>query len=205
MALKEQDVVLTTKDESGNTVIQMPITRKENVEGLSEELEKHPLFDGNEAIPTGFVLPFAANSSPDGFLLCNGAEVSRATYANLFAEIGTLYGDGDGASTFNLPDLNTRFIQGSGTAGTSKSAGLPNITGNSTRFDANTGWDDNMLVEGAFYLETNTNKGKLTSDGSSSSETWATFAFDASRSNPIYGASTTVQPPALTMRYYIKY
>lgn len=62
--------------------------------------------------PAGAVVHFAMVSAPVGWLVCNGAAVSRATYALLFGAIGTIYGDGDGAATFNLPDLRGEFIRG---------------------------------------------------------------------------------------------
>ena len=79
----------------------------------------------SKAVPAGTVIAFAANKAPDGYLLCNGAAVSRTTYATLFSAISTTYGAGNGSSTFALPNLTDKFIQGSGTAGTSKAAGLP--------------------------------------------------------------------------------
>lgn len=60
----------------------------------------------------GVVLPFAGSAAPSGFLLCAGQAVSRATYAGLFAIIGTTYGAGDGSTTFNLPDLRGRAVAG---------------------------------------------------------------------------------------------
>lgn len=63
-------------------------------------------------MPTGAVLWFARSTPPIGFLECNGAAVSRTTYAALFAVIGTTFGAGDGSTTFNLPDLRAEFIRG---------------------------------------------------------------------------------------------
>ena len=63
-------------------------------------------------VPTGAVLPFAQESAPDGWLKCNGAAVSRTTYATLFAAIGETYGAGDGSTTFLLPDLRGEFVRG---------------------------------------------------------------------------------------------
>ncbi len=60
----------------------------------------------------GMVAPFAMNATPPGWLKCNGTQVSRTKFAKLFAAIGTAYGAGDGASTFNLPDLRGRFVRG---------------------------------------------------------------------------------------------
>lgn len=54
----------------------------------------------------------AANAIPPGWLKANGAAVSRTAYAALFAAIGTTYGAGDGAATFNLPDLRGEFLRG---------------------------------------------------------------------------------------------
>lgn len=68
-------------------------------------------------VPSGSIFDFAGSAAPGGFLLCDGAAVSRATYAALFAAIGTGYGIGDGSSTFNLPDLRGRVAVGKGSHG----------------------------------------------------------------------------------------
>ena len=60
----------------------------------------------------GQVCMFAMATAPSGFVKCNGALVSRATYAALFAAIGTVYGVGDGSTTFALPDLRGEFLRG---------------------------------------------------------------------------------------------
>ena len=62
--------------------------------------------------PVGAVLAFAGATAPAGYLLCNGAEISRTTYANLFAVIGTTYGSGNGSTTFTLPDFRGYFLRG---------------------------------------------------------------------------------------------
>ena len=67
---------------------------------------------GVVSIPTGMIAPFAMSTPPTGWLECNGATISRSTYATLFAAIGTTYGAGDGSSTFVLPDLRATFIRG---------------------------------------------------------------------------------------------
>lgn len=64
------------------------------------------------AAPTGSVIAYAASTAPLGFLKCNGAAVSRTTYATLFARIGTTFGSGDGSTTFNVPELRGEFIRG---------------------------------------------------------------------------------------------
>lgn len=75
------------------------------------------VYDGSAfvpIVPTGAVLPYGGTTAPGGWLLCNGQAVSRTTQATLFAVIGTTYGDGDGTTTFNLPDLSGRFPLGAG-------------------------------------------------------------------------------------------
>ena len=62
--------------------------------------------------PTGAVFAVAHSTVPSGYLECNGAAVSRSTYANLFSVLSTTYGSGNGSSTFNLPDLRGEFIRG---------------------------------------------------------------------------------------------
>lgn len=64
------------------------------------------------ALPAGAVMFFAMSTAPAAWLVCNGSAVSRTTYAALFAAIGTLYGPGDGSTTFNLPNLNGQFVRG---------------------------------------------------------------------------------------------
>ena len=65
-----------------------------------------------QAVPTGSVHVMATTTAPSGYLKCNGAAVSRTTYADLFAIIGTTWGEGDGSSTFNVPDLRGEFVRG---------------------------------------------------------------------------------------------
>lgn len=62
--------------------------------------------------PTGMLSPFAGITAPYGWLVCDGSAVSRTDYPELFAVIGTLYGPGNGSTTFNLPNTNGRGIMG---------------------------------------------------------------------------------------------
>lgn len=63
------------------------------------------------AVPAGTVVHVAMSSAPAGYLKCNGAAVSRTTYAALFTAIGTTFGAGDGSTTFNVPELRGEFIR----------------------------------------------------------------------------------------------
>jgi hypothetical protein len=67
-------------------------------------------------VPTGTVLPFAGAAPPAGWILADGAAVSRTTYSALFAAIGTQFGAGDGSTTFNVPDARGRVIAGQSAA-----------------------------------------------------------------------------------------
>ena len=84
---------------------------------------------GIEGIPTATIVPWSSSSVPSGFLECNGAAVSRSTYSALFAIISTTYGAGDGATTFNLPDLQDNVAIGkSGTKALASTGGANTVT-----------------------------------------------------------------------------
>jgi microcystin-dependent protein len=72
--------------------------------------------NANRICPTGSIIMYGAATAPTGWLLCDGSAVSRTTYADLFAIIGTTFGVGNGSTTFNLPDLRDRFVVGAGTS-----------------------------------------------------------------------------------------
>lgn len=153
------------------------------------------------SIPVGMFMDFAADSPPDGYLVRNGAAVSRTTYSALFAVIGTKYGAGDGETTFNLPNSIGKFSQGDSTAGTEKEPGLPNITGVLRKLN-----NPSITVadSGAFQDISDQDQVNGCYDTQAQNTPLRT-KFDASLSNPIYGASDTVQPPALTVLPCIKY
>lgn len=78
--------------------------------------------------PVGAMLMFAGSAAPTGWLVCDGSIVSQATYANLFAVIGTAFNTGgEGAGNFRLPDMRRRVPMGAGGAGT---ATIGNLVGN---------------------------------------------------------------------------
>ena len=148
----------------------------------------------------GAVIAFAGSTSPTGWLLCDGSAVSRTTYAALYAVIGDTYGSGDGSTTFNLPNLIDKFVQGNATSGTVKSAGLPNITGSVGSL-----YPVDIPPDGSFTVDDGVTQ-LTTQWGTAGAQINSYNAlFNASNSNSIYGNSNTVQPPALTMRYIIKY
>ena len=154
------------------------------------------------SVPPGTIIHYAGRTVPSGYLICNGAKVSRTDYAALFAAIGTTYGAGDGSTTFNLPNLNGRFLEGTTSTsevGTYKSAGLPNITG--------TGW-----FYGTETIEYTT--GALRGDNTSRTrehgahgdvvKQYPQLQLDASWSDTQYGAASNVQPNSLRALALIK-
>ncbi len=66
----------------------------------------------SSVVPTGVIWSFGGDVAPAGFLLCQGQAISRTTYSNLFAVIGTRYGIGDNSTTFNIPNGQGIFLQG---------------------------------------------------------------------------------------------
>lgn len=65
--------------------------------------------------PPGVIMPYAGATAPDSWLMCNGAAISRTSYASLYAALGGAsapYGQGDGSTTFNLPDYRGYFLRG---------------------------------------------------------------------------------------------
>jgi len=86
---------------------------------------------GVQGVNTGIIVPWSSAAIPSGFLECNGALVSRTTYADLFAVVGTTYGAGDGSSTFKLPDLQNNIIIGkSNNKALASTGGSENISAN---------------------------------------------------------------------------
>ena len=150
------------------------------------------------AVPPGTIIHYAGRTVPSGWLICNGANVSRTDYAALFAAIGTIYGAGDGSTTFGLPNLNGRFLEGAtstSSVGIYYSAGLPNITGFFTSH-GNTG---SMVTTGPF---TNGGTGVHSSSGGASDGRHVYM--DANRCSSLYGTTGTVQPPSMAALPLIK-
>lgn len=154
---------------------------------------------------------------PKGYIKANGATVNRADYPRLVKFIETnnlwtddaegnlgLFGKGDENTTFVLPNYVGRTVAYKDTgAGQTIAAGLPNITG-----DNGTGYsiiaNDSKELHGAFYYSGNS--GDCTFGNSiGMGDTTSELRFDASKSNPIYGAADTVQPPAISLIPVIRY
>ena len=135
-------------------------------------------------VPTGTILPFGGTTAPNGYLLCDGTAVSRTTYADLFAVIGTAYGIGDGSTTFNVPNGADRSLWGN-TQGYVES-GLPDHS-------------HTVTYNGSYQSVYGWGSG---SDAMTSSQTATTS--NASSSNAIYGKTDFVRPQSIGVYYIIK-
>ena len=146
-------------------------------------------------VPVGASIEWTADTIPDGWLLCDGSAVSRTLYAKLFAVIGTKWGEGDGSTTFNLPNSIGRFAEGASTSGSYKSAGLPNIVGQTLAY---AGFSSGAFRDGNIYGQAQV--------ATTAAHTMTVNTFNASRVSGIYNDSiTTVQPASYTVRKIIKY
>ena len=125
----------------------------------------------------------------------------------MFSAISTTYGAGDGSTTFALPNLIDKFVEGSATAGTVMAAGLPNITGYVDVKPRTTNGSNIPALVGEASGAFTTRSIDFNYAFSFAQVASATYArgieLNASRSSSIYGNSTTVQPPALTMKPFI--
>jgi microcystin-dependent protein len=89
-------------------------------------------------LPAGMVMYFANSTVPQGWFQCNGAAISRTTYVDLFNAIGTVYGTGDGSSTFNVPDLRGQFIRGWASSSTTAAVVTGSIATTTATFSGTT-------------------------------------------------------------------
>ena len=133
---------------------------------------------------------YAAN-----YMLCDGRAISRSTYSELFAKLGTTFGSGDGSTTFNLPDFRDKTMWGAnGNLNSTLAAGLPNITGAISGIGGG-----GYGASGVFTSSASSSQGWGDSKGNNKFN----FNLNASRSSSIYGNSTTVQPPAICVNVFI--
>lgn len=155
----------------------------------------------NKLWKIGDIKASVKNANHDNWFLCNGQAVSRVTYSELFSLIGTKFGQGDGTTTFNLPDYRGKFLRGLGGNSASdiystQAEGLPNITGS---FQVKAGASASDWAGSFFAGES------ITSDqyGGTFGRTNVT-QFSAQRSSAIYGASTHVTPVNQALNFFIK-
>lgn len=168
-----------------------------NLETNLNELIKNMV---NRRVYLGDIKASTQENNHGNWLLCNGQAVSRAVYADLFELIGTSFGEGNGVTTFNVPDYRGKFLRGLGGNSaadiyTTQAEGLPNITGRFANWAQN---GKKTIAEGCLYGN-GTSGGGGQADGSNN----VAMAMDASRSSPIYGASEHVTPINQAVNWFI--
>ena len=169
--------------------------------GLMSKEDKAKL-DGLVQAPIGSIALFAGADLPDGYLLCDGAELSRTVYNELFEAIGTTWGAGNGETTFNLPDFSGKFIRGTGgnaaALGTVQAEGLPNAVGWFTlRYGSIFAADNSVFT----YIPDAT----TTSANYTTQQPATKITMSLSGANPIFGASNHVTPENCALNVIIKY
>ena len=157
----------------------------------------------DSGVPSGVMVPFAGKTVPDGWLLCNGASLAKASYPDLFAAIGYTWG-GSG-NTFYLPNYNGRHILGTTYAnnvGSTVSAGLPDISGyTDVRGIEN---QPNRISTGVFSVQTAANDAYSSHKPTESNTVPGRLVFSASDSDSTYGRSYGVSVAAAYVLMIIK-
>jgi len=160
---------------------------------------------------SGMLMPYAGASAPSGWLLCYGQAISRTTYADLFTAIGTVYGVGDGSTTFNLPDLRGRVVAGQDDMGGSSANLLTNQTGglNGDTLGATGGAETHILTTDQIPAHTHTESRKTLTFGTFQTGGSGSAANSQGTTNPNTGstggglAHNNVQP-TIILNYIIK-
>ena len=165
----------------------------------------------------GDIIPHLGTTAPPGTLVCDGSEVSREVYHELFEEIGSLCGQGDGSTTFNLPDLRGKWMMGADAehaAGEEVAEGLPNITGETVMRKMHESDNSDILDicgagDGAFAFVNSEghNFDRYIGYGNNVLDGYAgkRFVFNAQIANAIYGASQHVTPASVAVLPCIVY
>lgn len=202
-----EDIEVTFVTEDNGTISENLTTKWScvNVHEINRQITIDPVehintTQGIEDTPVGHIIPYMGTTAPKHYLICDGTEYNLVDYPYLAQHIqdnfGTVnYFGGDGSFTFCVPDLRERFLKGSDNAGINQAAGLPNITAN---------WKSEPSASGNGAVYITSERGTLESVSSGGSSDNRVY-FDASRSNPIYGASETVIPVNTSVLYCIKY
>lgn len=178
----------------------------EAIEALKTLLRKEIAAAALAAVPIGTVIYYLGTEIPDGYLLTNGASVSKTDFSDLYDVIGDKFGNVD-STHFNLPNTHHRFLEGTTTlseVGTYVEAGVPNIQ---SWLTAANGYYFSGYTRGAFssagYSSKQTSNGYQ--ENSSVEPGYGGFSMNAQAFNPLYGASQTVQPAGLYAQMLIRY
>ena len=213
---------MTTTDTTVSKLIINKLTRAQynSIESPSDQ-ELYFITDQSaDEVPVGLIFYFASSSAPEGYLVCNGAAISRADYPELYLVCGTKFGEGDGSTTFNIPYLvDNRHIEG--TLGEY----IGSYLGESVGTHGHTGYA-NQVGDHVHYINLGTNEVTLESSYSSGASPYpspgsAAYPGSANHAHSVqgnsYGGGThshdltindyigTTRPKSLTLLPCIKY
>ena len=161
----------------------------------------------SQTVPPGTISMYAGRTVPEGWLVCNGATYRRDRFPRLFAAIGTIYGAGDGSTTFAVPNIDQRFLEATtNTAEVGKmvEAGLPNITGRLNWLKSNAVVDSEEFASGAL-MWAGKNNPFVSVETAATKNVLYDPTLDASRSSSLFGQSVTIQPKSLQIMPLIKF
>ena len=169
---------------------------------------------GIEGVNTGIVVPWGSASIPSGFLLCDGQSVSQATYAALFAIIGTTYGN-PGGGNFNVPDLRDRTICGvssSNSKALAQTVGANTVTptGNIAGSTGSTTLTTNQIASHSHSAGAAMASGAPGSEGGQTATSMSTGSAGGGQSHDhtlsanFAGSANSVLQPTLVLNYIIK-
>lgn len=162
------------------------------------------------AVLTGEIKMWGTATAPSGYLLCNGAAVSRATYAALYALIGTTYGSGDGSTTFNLPNFTDRMpigggnLYANGATGGSKDAVVVSHSHTATVTDPGHSHTFNYNNSSSGGIQSANGTANGTSNTSTNAVSTATTGISVSNSTTGVSGTNANLPPYLAIRFIIK-
>lgn len=155
--------------------------------------------------PSGMIAPFGGVAAPTGWLECDGSAVSRSTYAELFAYVGTTFGVGNGSTTFNVPDMRGLFVRGAGSHGTMTKAAGGAFAGGSvgaTDNDKLQGHRHGIVINGGGALDYYAQTGAAGNDNGAPYDIIRSPVSDGTNGTPRTGNET--KPASIALLYCIK-
>lgn len=189
---------------NGNNSLYEPVSIEQikNEMGIDALIEQLKESIKSELYELGDIKPSLRTNNHNCWLLCNGQAVSRTKYSELFELIGTYFGEGDGSTTFNIPDYRGKFLRGLGGDSAPymnlvQNEGLPNIKGIINNIEHVGGGN----ASGAFTF---TDLGGNGSGGSGGRHKNGNVSLDASKSSNLYGLSEHVTPINHAVNWFIK-
>ena len=185
----------------GNNIVTLIKTRANKDLSNLSATGNAKLGASSASLPVGTVIAYMGTDVPDGFLLMDGREVSKTTYADLYNVIGDTQGTATDSTKFCIADMTDgRYLMGSTVAGGSVSMSLPDILAGNGSINVTNGGGFNNNMTGAFYPTTSAGS-PTTYDAN---KVTYKLNFKASRSNKIYSGKSVI-PASRKVLFFIKF